>query len=198
MGKQAKHDRRDILAKAQALFWRKGYHATSLKDLEAALDMHPGSIYAAFGSKEALFGETLQLYSKQSRELLRRNLEAASSPLAGLAAHVRDIGCTNRSSVPSRACMLVKTLLEMPDDDPVLRQRTEEMMNHLEADLAAAFTAAQAAGQLAETAQPHLLASKLQAEIMGLRAYAQRTGTDDRVNQMAEDMARRIEALAEH
>lgn len=198
MGKQARHDRRDILAKAQALFWRKGYHATSLKDLEAALDMHPGSIYAAFGSKEALFGETLQLYSKQSRELLRRNLEAASSPLAGLAAHIRDIGCTNRSSVPSRACMLVKTLLEMPDDDPVLRQRTEEMMNHLEADLAAAFTAAQAVGQLAETAEPHLLASKLQAEIMGLRAYAQRTGTDDRVNQMAEDMARKIEALAIH
>ncbi|MEP3669912.1 MAG: TetR family transcriptional regulator, partial [Roseibium sp.] len=31
------YDREKALDAAQDLFWRKGYHATSLKDLEAAL-----------------------------------------------------------------------------------------------------------------------------------------------------------------
>ncbi|MDX1730552.1 MAG: helix-turn-helix domain-containing protein, partial [Aurantimonas coralicida] len=44
------YDRDAALDAALRLFWAKGYHATSLKDLEAALTMKPGSIYAAFQS----------------------------------------------------------------------------------------------------------------------------------------------------
>ena len=61
MARRAGYDRDEVLARAQALFWRKGYHTTSLKDLEAALNMRPGSIYAAFGSKEALFADIFRV-----------------------------------------------------------------------------------------------------------------------------------------
>jgi len=52
MARAANYDRDVALAAALSVFWRKGYHATSLKDLETNLDMKPGSIYAAFESKE--------------------------------------------------------------------------------------------------------------------------------------------------
>ena len=105
MARRAGYDRDEVLARAQALFWRKGYHTTSLKDLEAALNMRPGSIYAAFGSKEALFAETLHIYARRSREQLRQTRVAKASPLAGLAAYVRALGCIQADAVPSRACI---------------------------------------------------------------------------------------------
>ena len=58
------HNRQDSLERALHLFWQKGFHATSLKDLERTLDMRPGSIYAAFGSKDALFQEALERYAR--------------------------------------------------------------------------------------------------------------------------------------
>ncbi len=195
MARSATYDREDVLAKARDLFWAKGYHATSLKDLEASLDMRPGSIYAAFGSKEKLFAEALALYAKSSGAEFERTLRTHASPLDGLAAHVRVLGGMCRQDVPSRACMLVKTVLETPDDDPVLRRAAEDLMRKVEAGFAAGFRAAQAQGELAEDADPDRLARRLQAEIFGLRAYAQRSDADGRVQGIAEDIAADIEAL---
>lgn len=197
MARHASYDREDVLAKAQALFWRKGYHATSLKDLEAALDMRPGSIYAAFGSKEALFSETLKGYGRHALNQFQRVQKAATSPLAGLADHVRAFACIDPDTAPSQACMLVKTLLEVPDSDPVLRRQTEELMQRMESEFAAAFRAAQNQGELPKSANPERLASRLQAAIFGLRAYAQRSDTQDRITLMAEDIALDIEALSQ-
>ena len=44
MSRSAPYDRDTALAAAMDLFWEKGFHATSLKDLETALEMKPGSI----------------------------------------------------------------------------------------------------------------------------------------------------------
>lgn len=45
-------------------FWQHGYDATSLSQLKAALGISAPSFYAAFGSKENLFQETIALYLK--------------------------------------------------------------------------------------------------------------------------------------
>ncbi|MBE9638396.1 TetR/AcrR family transcriptional regulator [Salipiger mangrovisoli] len=195
MARQARHDRQEVLGKALELFWSKGYHATSLKDLELALDMRPGSIYAAFGSKEALYSETLALYAETSRLQFLETLEAGPRRLQGLANHVRKLGCAS-DTVPSRACMLVKTLLETPDDDPGLRVQTENLMRGMETMFAHAFREAQERGELGPEADPQRCASRLQAEIFGLRAYAQRTDSREKVAQLAEDIARELEGRA--
>ena len=44
------------------LFWRKGFAATSMNDLCDAMDVRSPSLYAAFGSKEALYLEAIQRY----------------------------------------------------------------------------------------------------------------------------------------
>lgn len=199
MTRRARYDRDEVLRKALELFWSKGYHATSLKDLEAKLDMRPGSIYAAFGSKEALFGEALRLYAELSERQFDDMLAKAPTPLAGLAAHVRGLGrALSSSKAPSRACMLVKTLLETPDDDPILRGATEALLRRLETAFSAAFRAARDAGEIAADADPDLLAWRLQSDIFGMRAYAQRTDAVSRVIRLADDIARGVEALAVH
>lgn len=196
MARQASYDREKVLHKALELFWAKGYHTTSLKDLETVLDMRPGSIYAAFGSKEALFAEVLRVYAKRSQAYFEATLARGPTPLSGIAAHVRSLGCADVETQPSRACMLVKTLLETPDDDPVLRRLTENMLRMMEASFSRAFHHARDVGELPPNANPDRLACRLQAEIFGLRTYAQRTDTKARVAELAEDIAADIEALA--
>ena len=44
------------------LFWRKGYAMTSMNDLCEAMEIRSPSLYAAFGSKEALYLEAVDYY----------------------------------------------------------------------------------------------------------------------------------------
>ena len=189
MARQAAYDRADALQKACNLFWARGYHGTSVKDIEAALDMRPGSIYAAFGSKEGLFAEALEFYAALGRAEFIRIVGSAASPLEGIAAYIHSIAERCDDNAPSQACMLAKTVLEMPEDDPVLRRSAEALMSRVEAGFIATFREAQAQGQLPAEADPERLGRRLQAQIIGLRAYAQRTDTREKVHGIAEDMA---------
>lgn len=52
------------LERATRLFWCKGYEATSIADLTEVMGIASPSLYAAFGSKEALYAEALAHYDK--------------------------------------------------------------------------------------------------------------------------------------
>jgi len=45
------------------LFWRHGYEGVSISDLTNAIGIAPPSLYAAFGSKAALYREALDRYA---------------------------------------------------------------------------------------------------------------------------------------
>ena len=62
MGRPRQFDRATALTQAMHLFWQNGFDATSLAQLKATLGISAPSFYAAFGSKEALFQETVALY----------------------------------------------------------------------------------------------------------------------------------------
>ena len=64
MGRPRQFDREAALAKAMHLFWEHGFEATSLHQLKTEIGISAPSFYAAFGSKEALFQETVDLYLK--------------------------------------------------------------------------------------------------------------------------------------
>src|SRR5690606_34841953 len=52
------------LARALELFWTKGYGDASMAELTAAMGVNAPSLYAAFGSKEQLFREAVDLYQR--------------------------------------------------------------------------------------------------------------------------------------
>ncbi|WP_232628771.1 TetR/AcrR family transcriptional regulator [Methylobacterium sp. Leaf118] len=61
-GRPRAFDRAAALARATHLFWERGYEATSIADLTEAMGIGAPSLYAAFGSKEALYTEALGHY----------------------------------------------------------------------------------------------------------------------------------------
>jgi AcrR family transcriptional regulator len=56
-------DRDQAIQIAMRLFWRHGYEGVSISDLTNAIGIAPPSLYAAFGSKAALYREALDRYS---------------------------------------------------------------------------------------------------------------------------------------
>ncbi|WP_159715897.1 TetR/AcrR family transcriptional regulator, partial [Geminicoccus flavidas] len=69
-GRPRAFDREAALAKATRLFWLKGYEATSISDLTEAMGIGSPSLYAAFGSKEALYLEALRYYADHYGDLV--------------------------------------------------------------------------------------------------------------------------------
>ena len=78
-------------------FWRKGFAATSMNDLCDAMDVRSPSLYAAFGSKEALY-----------REALERYVETVGPPVWGKLAE----GTTARASVEKLLLAATESLPE--------------------------------------------------------------------------------------
>jgi AcrR family transcriptional regulator len=63
-GRPREFDRDQAIQAAMLLFWRKGFFATSMTDLCDAMGIRSPSLYAAFGSKESLYVEAVQHYSR--------------------------------------------------------------------------------------------------------------------------------------
>jgi AcrR family transcriptional regulator len=63
-GRPRSFDRSAALQRAMEVFWTKGFDAASMADLTSAMGINSPSLYAAFGSKEALFEEAIALYAR--------------------------------------------------------------------------------------------------------------------------------------
>lgn len=195
MARAARYDRQTALDKAVILFWERGYHGTSMKQLEQALDMRPGSLYATFGSKDELFAEALQTYASQRRIEFEAGLAGQQSIMTALQNYLRQIAaaCAPEHCSPSRACMLVKTLLEVSNTHEPLSEQANAALERIETGFEAVLKEAQKRGELAKNVSCARLARLLQAQVIGLRSYAQRSVSAGAVEELGEDMAAILE-----
>lgn len=83
-GRPRGFDRAKALRTAMETFWERGYDGTSIGDLTEALDIRPPSLYAAFGSKEALFREAVALYEEAEGEPTMRALRDGATARAAI------------------------------------------------------------------------------------------------------------------
>jgi AcrR family transcriptional regulator len=107
-GRPREFDREAALARATRLFWSKGYEATSISDLTQAMGIGSPSLYAAFGSKEALYAEALRYYRENYETLFWGNFNTAATAREAIESLLMDSaaamsGC--RADVPN-GCMV--------------------------------------------------------------------------------------------
>ena len=84
IGRPREFDRDVALQEAMLVFWRKGFLATSMNDLCDAMGIRSPSLYAAFGSKEALYIEAVEHYAKTIGVLVWGRLTDGPDARAGV------------------------------------------------------------------------------------------------------------------
>ncbi len=89
-GRPRAFDRDAALTAAMRLFWEKGFAATSIADLTQAMGIGSPSLYAAFGSKEALYAEALACYQRRYEDWVWGNFRAAPTARGAVAAYLMD------------------------------------------------------------------------------------------------------------
>ncbi len=113
-GRPRGFDREDALKRAMLLFWSQGYCTTSISELCSTMKIGSPSLYAAFGSKEELFCETLNLYRQVIIPEIWNVLEESTTARDGVAALL--LNSADLLLKPSRpkGCML--TLCSVPEN----------------------------------------------------------------------------------
>ncbi|MFJ8444432.1 TetR/AcrR family transcriptional regulator [Kitasatospora griseola] len=161
MGRKQLWDQAEVLASAMRLFRHRGYFGASLRDIEEATGLHPGSLYRAFQSKDGLFCAALDAYNDQVvQSRVRAHLLEPSDPLAGIRSFFTSTFETGLD--PDPGCLLTNTAVEsfaVPQAADGVRRGLET----IESGLAEALTRARALGLLSadldiEVSAAHLLA----------------------------------------
>lgn len=107
-GRPAGFDRAEALECAMELFWARGYEGATLEDMQAAMGgISPPSFYHAFGSKEALFREAVDLYMATVGDQTVRALNGGSTAREGIEAMLRLTAESFCRPGKPHGCMLV-------------------------------------------------------------------------------------------
>jgi AcrR family transcriptional regulator len=126
--------RDELLAKAAHLFRVKGYHATTMKDIAAELDILPGSLYHHISSKESLLVEIMQRGIEVLLERVRPVALGESAPLEKLR-HVVHIHVDAITSYPDVLTVFLHEVKSLPPDKQReqlrLRDEYEQLIKHL-------------------------------------------------------------------
>ena len=188
MARKPDYDREALIDAAKDLFWQQGWAGTSMKDLEQVLKIKPGSFYAAFGSKDALYGLAMDRYARDGAA----RLDALTAEFGALGALKRQPMAVVSGAGKTRACMLAKTYVEFLGKENELGAQAAERLSQMEARFTALFAAAQKAGDIAADLDPKLLAQRYQSDLVGLRIMAERADIDATAlaQAMADDLDR--------
>lgn len=175
MPRRPNFDKDDLICRARDLFWRQGWAGTSLKDIEKALQLKPGSIYAAFGSKEELYGMALDRYIADGTASLTQMAEE-KGPLGALQSYPKSV--LQNEKAAARACMLAKTYMELSPQNHPLADKAEKQLRAMESKFETLFAAAQSDEQISKDHTPKQLAQRYQSDLLGLRLSAERSDFD--------------------
>lgn len=124
-------DEQEVIALALDVFWRKGLHDATMQDLAAATGVQRGSLYNAYGDKEAIFLRAFDQYAVQF-------LETAGHALAegDVAERLRNffavIIVNMTSGSPSRGCLTTRTALDAAISSEEVRERVQGLLSRLE------------------------------------------------------------------
>ncbi|ELY2788434.1 TetR/AcrR family transcriptional regulator [Cronobacter sakazakii] len=128
-----KFDENEALDQALDLFWRRGFSATSMPELAQVTGVQRGSLYHAYGDKQAFF---LKVFSRYRERLLKGAREALNNAEPDVALRqflgfsIANMLETGDDNLP-RGCLTTKIAIdEMAMDEPI-RTALRELLDTL-------------------------------------------------------------------
>lgn len=160
MARPKEFDVDEALQSALEVFWRKGYEATSMQDLVAAMGIQKASLYGTFGDKHSLYLSALRRYQEQTLAELTEHLAEAASPLAAITGFVDEV-VAHIARDGRRGCLCVNANIEMAPHDAAVAGQLRGHHDRMESLLTATLVRARTLGEIPRKADPRALATFL-------------------------------------
>lgn len=168
MGRKKKYDRDILIRKAKEIFRDHGFAGSTTQMLVEGLGVNRFSLYAEFGSKQALFDAALERYDN---EVVERNFGPLEAPGAGIAeirALLEFYASAAGGPASGRGCLLCNTAVELGPDDPSDAGFVQRYFERLSKAFYAALDNAHERGELRHSVALRDEASFFTASVLGL------------------------------
>ena len=171
-GRPRSFDRAKALEAALRTFWKLGYEPASVPELCSAMGVNPPSMYAAFGSKAALFIEAMEHYERSYWEEPGRRFLAEPDLRRAVAGYFDDAARILLSPETPCGCMVVLAAVNLADSAGKVAQAVRRLRMATKEMFARRLRQAVGEGQIPPDADVATLAGTLNALLEGLSLQA--------------------------
>ena len=174
MARLREFDEEQVLDRALEVFWQRGYGATSVEDLTAATGLGRGSLYGAFGDKEALFITCLRRYTLRGQSAVLNALQhpdprqAVADAFGVMAARFSD------PRFPT-GCLQTNTVLESASVSEAVTRLNSSALADFQSAMYTVLCRAQILGQLRAGQDPLALAQFVSTLALGLAVMSKQS-----------------------
>jgi TetR/AcrR family transcriptional regulator, transcriptional repressor for nem operon len=185
-GRPRRFDMETALDKAIVAFSERGYHAASIAELTAAMELTPGSVYKAFGDKKGVFLAAFDRY-KAVRNALRDeavgNGANGRDKLRRLLEFYADASCGEEGL---RGCLVVGTATELAIADDDAAERVRRSMAAMEAHAFGVIQEGLEDGSIAPTIDGRATARLMVSILHGMRLVGKTGRSREEMTSMVE------------
>lgn len=185
-GRPRGFDRDTALAAAMKIFWQFGYEGASMAALTHAMDINSPSLYAAFGSKEALFKEAVQLYMATEDEKTRRTLAEQPTARGAIEAMLRRSVANLADPAGCRGCLLVLGDSNAAPEHAGIHQYLAQRRKEIQAAIEERIRRGVADGDVSAGANVKVVSAFLMTVLQGLSLRARDGASREAMLQVAE------------
>jgi AcrR family transcriptional regulator len=173
VARPTKYDDAQLLDRACDLLWRDGCDATTVRDLEVALDLQAPSLYRRFGSRAALISRSVDRYvDTVVADRIRTYLDGAADPVEGLRVFFLTVLAPMPGEERPRGCLLTTAAGQDILDDPAVHRSVRRGLDAIDRAFARTVRRAADDGRLTPGADVGAVASGLLASFEGLLVLA--------------------------
>jgi len=159
-GRPTIYEDSNIIKKAQEIFWKKGYNATSLSDLRKATGAGAGSFYNTFkGGKKEVFEKAIQ-ERRLAFDAFKEELNRSKYPLELIKDFFKSIADADKNE-HLKGCIIANTVVEMTYIDEDLEAISIQILKEVEEMFTEIIRDEQKKGNIKTLTSPEILGKYL-------------------------------------
>jgi AcrR family transcriptional regulator len=170
-GRPREFDHDAALSQIQKAFWARGYEGTSMADLVQVTGLASARLYAAFGSKEAMFRAAVERYERREGAFADRAFAEEPTARQGIERMLRD-AVALYTGQERLGCMVVSAATNCSAENDAVRSWLEQHRKRRAASITARLRSAVAAGELRHDTDVQAIGDVFTAILSGLSVQA--------------------------
>lgn len=192
MARAKSYDREVAVEAAMLAFWKKGYGALGVREIESETGINRFALQTDFSGKQGLFLEALQKYLTISDETALKPLQ--SGGIDALVSFFRQLAKGEDEDPRDAGCLMVNTVIEnanlgIDEVNDITTKHYENMQKMFEL----ALGWAQDEGEISRTFDIPAAAKMLLTFAMGVEVYIRMNGSVDIASVQVEFLIQQIE-----